>query len=201
MCIPLLVGAAATASTAATAGLIGSGGAVSSGFLSALTVASTAGSLVAQQNAAKAQTDANRRQYENTLTARAANLNQTNLMQQQERESGSQQLEQNNMAARAARSTATVSSGESGISGLSVDALMADLGTKQNRFNSSVVTNYDNSSMAIANQRQNIDLNAASQINSLKTPDRPDYLGAALRIGNASAKAGWLGESAKKYVS
>jgi len=26
-------------------------------------------------------------------------------------------------------------------------------------------------------------------------------LGAALRIGTASAKAGWLGESAKKYVS
>ena len=169
--------------------------------LAIASVASTGASVISQAQGARAQSAANQRQYENTLTARAANINQTNLMQQQEREAGSQQLEQNNMAARAARSTATVSSGESGISGLSVDALMADLGTKQNRFNSSVVTNYGNSSMAIANQRQNIDLNAASQINSLKTPDRPDYLGAALRIGTASAKAGWLGESAKKYVS
>lgn len=150
-----------------------------------LTIASTAASVVGQAQAASAQSSANQRQYENTMRARAANLNQTNLMQQQEREAGSQQLEQNNMAARAARSTATVSAGESGISGLSVDALLSDLGNKQNRFNSSVVTNYDNSSMAITNQRENIDINAASQINSLKTPAMPDYFGAALRIGRS----------------
>jgi len=154
-------------------------------ILAIASVASTVASVSAQSQAADAQSAANQRQYENTMRARAANLNQTNLMQQQEREAGSQQLEQNNMAARAARSTATVSAGENGISGLSVDALMSDLGTKQNRFNSSVVTNYDNSSMAIANQRENVDINAASQINSLKTPAMPDYFGAALRIGNA----------------
>jgi hypothetical protein len=154
--------------------------------LAIASVASTAATVAAQAQAARAQTAANQRQYENTMRARAANLNQTNLMQQQEREAGSQKLEENNMAARAARSTATVAAGENGISGLSVDALMADLGTKQNRFNSSVVTNYDNASMAIANQRENIDINAASQINSLKTPAMPDYFGAALRIGNAA---------------
>lgn len=154
-------------------------------ILAIASVASTVASVSAQSQAADAQSAANQRQYENTMRARAANLNQTNLMQQQEREAGSQQLEQNNMAARAAKSTATVSAGESGISGLSVDALLSDLGTKQNRFNSSVVTNYDNSSMAIANQRENVDINAASQINALKTPAMPDYFGAALRIGNA----------------
>ena len=156
------------------------------GAVQGLTIASSIGSVVAQRQAADSQTAANQRQYENTMRARAANLNQTNLMQQQQREAGSQQLEQNNMAARAARSTSTVSAGENGISGLSVDALMADLGNKQNRFNSSVVTNYDNSSMAIANQRENVDINAASQINNLKTPAMPDYLGAALRIGNVA---------------
>lgn len=155
-------------------------------ILAIASVASTVASVSAQSQAASAQTAANQRQYENTMRARAANLNQTNLMQQQEREAGSQKLEQNNLAARAAESTATVSAGENGISGLSVDALMSDLGTKQNRFNSSVVTNYDNSSMAIANQRENVDINAASQINSLKTPAMPDYFGAALRIGNAA---------------
>jgi hypothetical protein len=155
-------------------------------ILAIASVASTVASVSAQSQAASAQSAANQRQYDNTMRARAANLNQTNLMQQQEREAGSQQLEQNNMAARAAQSTATVSAGENGISGLSVDALMSDLGTKQNRFNSSVVTNYDNSTMAIANQRENVDINAASQINSLKTPAMPDYFGAALRIGNAA---------------
>lgn len=150
-----------------------------------LTIASTAASVAGQMQAAGAQSAANQRQYENTMAARAANLNQTNLMQQQEREASMQKLEQNSLAARSAASTARVSAGESGISGLSVDALLADIGTKQNRFNSSVETNYDNVSGAIANQRENISINAASQINQLKTPAMPDYFGAALRIGNA----------------
>lgn len=163
-------------------------------ILAIASVASTVASVSAQSQAARAQSAANQRQYENTLKARAANLNQTNLMQQQEREAGSQQLEQNNMAARAARATAAVSAGESGISGLSVDALLSDLGNKQNRYNSSVVTNYDSAMGAIENQRQNIDINAASQINSLKTPAMPDYFGAALRIGSAVYQ-GYQGKS------
>lgn len=170
-------------------------------ILAIASVASTVASVSAQSQAASAQSAANQRQYENTIRARNANINQTNVMQQQEREAASQKLEQNNMAARAAKSTATVSAGENGISGLSVDALLADLGTKQGRYNSSVQTNFDNSTMAIANQRENIDINAASQINSLKTPAMPDYFGAALRIGNAGAKAGFFGEAAQKYVS
>lgn len=154
--------------------------------LAIASVASTASSVYGQQQAANAQSAANQRQYDNTMRARAANINQTNLMQQQEREASSQKLDENNRAARAAQSTAAVAAGENGISGLSVDALMADLGTSQNRYNSSVYTNYDNSSMAIANQRENVDINAASQINSLKTPAMPDYFGAALRIGTAA---------------
>lgn len=162
--------------------------------LAIATAASAAATAMAQRQAASAQSDANQRQYENTMRARSANINQTNLMQQQERAGSMQQLEENNMAARAARSTASVSAGESGISGLSVDALLSDLGTKQNRFGSSVATNYGNASMAIANQRENVGINAVSQINSLKTPEMPDYFGAALRIGNAAYK-GYKGES------
>ena len=97
--------------------------------LAIASVASTAATVAAQAQAARAQTAANQRQYENTMRARAANLNQTNLMQQQEREAGSQKLEENNMAARAARSTATVAAGENGISGLSVDAPCARIQT------------------------------------------------------------------------
>lgn len=170
-------------------------------ILAIASVASTVASVSAQSQAASAQSAANQRQYENTMKARAANLNQTNLMQQQEREGAVQKIDQNNMAARAAKATATVAAGENGISGLSVDALLSDLGTKQGRFNSSVQTNFDNTTMAISNQRENIDINAASQINSLKTPAMPDYFGAALRIGNAGAKAGFFGESAQKYAS
>lgn len=152
----------------------------------AITVASTAMSLDAQQQQASAQENANQRQYENSLKAMAANVNQTNAEHMQQREAAIQKIDENNMQARAASSTAQTSSGESGISGLSVDALLADLGNRQQRFNSSVTTNYQNAEMAINNQRENIGIDAASQINGLKTPAMPDYAGAALRIGTAS---------------
>ena len=153
--------------------------------LMALSIASSVATVYGQQQAASAQSAANQRQYENALQARAANINQTNLMQQQEREGSMQKLEENNLRARAAQARATVSAGEAGISGLSVDSLLADIGTSQNRFNSSVSTNFDRSTQAIALQRDNASINAASQINQLKTPAAPDYIGAALRIGTA----------------
>lgn len=156
--------------------------------LMVLSAASSVAQVFAQQQAADAQNRANRQQYANTMAARAANLNQTNLEMSQEREASMQKLEENNLKAREATSTARVAAGESGVSGLSVDALLADLGTKQNRYNSSVVTNYDRALGAIENQRQNISTNAASQINSLKTPAMPDYFTAGLRIGNAIYK-------------
>ncbi len=154
--------------------------------LMALTAASSVASVIAQSQAADAQSAANMRQYQNTMAARATNINQTNLAQQQEREGAMQKLEQNDLAARAGASTARVSAGESGISGLSVDALLADMGNKSNRFQTAIDTNYDRASTAIALQRENVNTNAASQINSLKTPAMPDYFGAALRIGNAA---------------
>lgn len=154
-----------------------------------LQIASAVVSVVGQMQAQQAQEQANQRQYEATMQARAANLNQTNLMQQQEREASMQKLEENNLKATAARSTARVSSGEAGISGLSVDALLADINTKQNRFDSAVKTNYDRAGTAIDNQRINIQTNAANQINQLKTPAMPDYFSAALRIGNALNKS------------
>jgi MarR-like DNA-binding transcriptional regulator SgrR of sgrS sRNA len=151
-----------------------------------LTAASTAMSVNAQQEQASAQEAANRRQYENSMKAMAANVNQTNAEHMQQREAAMQKLDENNMQARAARSTAQVSAGENGISGMSVDALLSDLGNRQQRFNSAVTTNYQNAEMAINNQRENIGIDTASQINSLKTPAMPDYAGAALRIGTAA---------------
>lgn len=157
--------------------------------LAIASVVSTLATVNAQQQAARSQEQTNQRQYENTLRSMAANVNQTNAEHMQQREGSIQKLEENNMNARAAAATATTAAGESGISGLSVDALMSDIGTKQNRFNSSVDTNYQNIESVINNQRENIGINAASQVNQLKTPAMPDYFGAALRIGDAAYRA------------
>ena len=154
-------------------------------ILAIASVASAAGTVVAQSQAADAQSAANQRQYENTMRAYRENVNQTNLMQQQEREGSLMKVEDNNMKARAAQSTAAVAAGESGISGLSVDALMGDISFDQGRYNSSVQTNFDRAEGAIRNQRENVYTSAASQINGLQTPAAPDYLGAGLRIAQA----------------
>lgn len=154
-------------------------------ILAIASVASAAGTVVAQSQAADAQSASNQRQYENTMRAYRENVNQTNLMQQQEREGSLMRMEDNNLKARAAASTAAVASGESGVSGLSVDALMGDISFDQNRYNSSVQTNFDRAQGAISNQRENVYANAASTINGLQTPAAPDYLGAGLRIAQA----------------
>lgn len=151
-----------------------------------LTAASTAAGVYGQQQQVKAQNASNDQQAKNTMEAYRANLAQTNLMQSQEQAAASQKINENNRAAEAAKAKALVSAGESGISGLSVDALLADLSGEQARYNESVNQNYENASMAIDNQRKNVQINAASQINQLKTPQAPDYLGAALRIGQAA---------------
>jgi hypothetical protein len=150
--------------------------------------------VVGQQQAAKMQGEANQRQYENSMRAMAANVNQTNAEHMQQREGAMQKLEENNLSRRAAEAKATVSAGENGVSGLSVDALMGEMDMKSGRFASAVTTNYENAEQAINTQRQNIGINAASQINSLKTPSMPDYATAALRIGDAGYKAGWFGK-------
>lgn len=173
--------------------------------LAALQIAATIAAIRGQQQAVEYQNQTNQRQYEATMQARAANINQTNLMQQQEREGAMQKLEENNLKANAALSTAKVASGEAGVSGLSVNSLLADLGTKQNRFNSSIETNYDRTTEAINIQRQNVGINAQSQTAQLKAPAMPDYFGAALRIGNAlngisnSSSPTWRGTSNESF--
>lgn len=141
--------------------------------------------LYGQYQNAQYQNKVNEQQAANTMVAYRDNVAQTNLMQTQEQAAASQKLDENNKAAASAMARASTSAGESGISGLSVDALLADLGGQRDRYNQAVEQNYDAASQAINSQRQNARTNAASQINSLRTPQAPDYLGAALRIGTA----------------
>lgn len=153
--------------------------------MTALAIASSVASVVGQQQAANAQAATNQRQYENTIRAYNANVNQTNLMAAQEREAAVQKLNENNSTARAAQAKATVAAGESGISGLSVDALLGDMSFKQNEFSTSVNTNLERANSAIQRQRDNAYFSAASTINELKTPAMPDYFGSALKIGTS----------------
>jgi len=196
MCDPvttaLLVGSAATAgtatvaATAATAGLIGAGGAVTAaGALSGLSAASGIAGVIGQQQAASSMAASNSAQYNNALLARAQNANQINLERVQAGDAAGQKLNANNMAMREAQSSVVARAGPSG---LSVDALLADMGRKGAGYNESVTSNLDRTNMALDNQLQNVNNQAASTINNLKTPAPVDYLGAALKIGEGYQK-------------
>ena len=124
MCTPSTIALASFATSAASSGL---------GF-------------VAQQQAASAQAD-----YQNQMavaTNQAANaayqnqIAQEQARMQQEKAAASQQVDQANRDARKAAATARVASAEAGVSGLSVDSLLADFDRQRASNVQTTQTNY-----------------------------------------------------------
>jgi hypothetical protein len=151
----------------------------------ALSIASSAAGLYSQQQAMQAQAASNKAQYDNQMTAFRYNQANNQLSRVQEAENLAQQRVTNNSAAVRAMSTARVSAGESGVSGLSVDALLADLAGRAGVDNTTAETNYLRRDRAIQADQMNNWAGTASAINRLETPKTPDYLGAALKIGGS----------------
>lgn len=151
--------------------------------LAVLSIASTAATVYQQNQVAGAQADANQRTYDNQMMAYNYNLANANLTKQQEADNLAQKKIEINSQVRKDESKATVAAGEAGISGLSVDALLQELGGAGGRAVSAAETNYLRRDRAIEAEKMNMWSGTASAINSLKTPQQPDYLGAALKIG------------------
>jgi hypothetical protein len=154
--------------------------------LAVLTIASTAATVYQQDQAARAQTKANQQTYDSQMLAYNYNLANANVTKQQEAENLAQKKLEINSRVQADQAKATVSAGEAGVSGLSVDALLQELGGAGGRAVSNAETNYLRRDRAIEAEKMNMWSGTASAINSLKTPQGPDYLGAALKIGTAA---------------
>lgn len=146
--------------------------------------ASGAVSLASAAGNASAQSDANEIAKQNSIEARDANYDQLHLMAQQSQASAEQQIFENDTEALQATERAKVSAGESGVTGLSVDALLADMYGRQARFNDNVTQNLENQQQQIGFEMENAARTSQSQINSLPTPQKPDYLGTALGTGS-----------------
>lgn len=151
----------------------------------ALTAASTGAGLYAQSQQAQAQSKAQWQQYENDMTAYRANLANVEVTRNQMAADATQKVNENNAASRAAQATARVSAGESGVSGLSVDALLRDLAGEAGYDNTNVEANYLRQNTALNAKRENIYNSTVSDINTMQTPQGPDYFGAGLRLANA----------------
>ena len=152
-----------------------------------IAMASTAASVVSQQQAASAQEDTNAQNTNNLKLAAGNNANQINLARVQATDAAGQKINANNQDLRQAQATSIARAGPSG---LSVDALLADMGRKGATYNESVNANLDRTNLQLDSQLANVNSSTASAINSQKTPAMPDYLGAALKIGSAYVGSG-----------
>jgi hypothetical protein len=155
----------------------------------ALTAASTGASLYTQNQQMHAQEDANQKQYDNTMTAYRTNLANIEVSRNQATADATQKLTENNAAGRAAQASATVAAGEGGISGTSVNSLLRDLAGRAAYDNTNVEENYLRQNQSLNAKRENVFNSTVSDINQLQTPQAPDYLGAAFRIGSAGLNA------------
>lgn len=156
--------------------------ALTPGVMTGLQIASAGFSLIGQMQRQQQQEAYNQRQYENQMTAYRYNQANANLTRVQEAENLAEQRVTNTAALRRAQSTARTSAGEAGVAGLSVDALLAELGGMAGRDNTNAEINYLRRDRAIQADAYNNWSTTASAINRLETPKMPDYFGTALKI-------------------
>jgi hypothetical protein len=155
-------------------------------MLAIASIGSTVMQVQAQNAAYKQQRRLNDRQYQADMQAERYNQAQINTTRVQEAQNTAEQKLENNRAAERAKATARVAAGEAGIAGLSVDALLADIEAKAGRDNMTADVNYLRQDQALQAQAANNRFTTISNVNSYKSPVRPDYLGAALRIGTTA---------------
>lgn len=154
-----------------------------------ISAVSTGVSFVGQQQAANAQQDYNDYLEEQTrLNAEAAyndTVRQENAALVETRAAQSQELQEAGIEAAKARATARVAAGEAGVAGLSVDALINDFYRSEARYRDAVRQQGEFDTRARDERLRAADSQRQSRINSARRPDpqRPSFLGAALRIG------------------
>ena len=147
----------------------------------ALGTAQAGMSYVGQQQQAEAQEKAQRKATIAEQQRHLSEMSASRLRERQEKIAAAQRIQQSTTKAREARATARVSAGESGVAGLSVDALINDMTRKEAEFSFSV-----QQQMQFANMNRQLGFEDGanrSRMNLLsinKPIAQPNYLGAAL---------------------
>ena len=102
----------------------------------------------------------------------------------QERNAASQQNNETRIAALEGRSTARTASGEAGVSGLSVDALIHDYYGREGRRIDSIDSNYQMNRDYLRAEMESTRAQTEARINSVQKAAPPSFADAALRIGS-----------------
>lgn len=95
----------------------------------------------------------------------------------QEREAASQELQEKQIAALKTRATAAVSAGESGVTGLSVEALEGDLLAQQGRQTQAIQTNWEIKHAHAEDEMDATYHNTIGRIDSVRKASAPSPLG------------------------
>jgi len=170
----------------------------------AMTAASTALSLYAQQQNTDVQTEHQnnlmiQRQQEmeanQILANRAASNEQSQINKQviEKQIETSQTMTENSIEAAKARAAQIVASGESGVSGKSVDHLLADLAAKEARFEDSVRQNQEGFARNAEDRKDTVEAKRQGRIASVqpyipKPIAGPDWAGAVMKVGGAGIR-------------
>lgn len=135
------------------------------------------------ESAAAAQQNA----YYRDNAARANKAAQEQMFQTQQRmlqeqEAGADEKIKNMRDARADRASATVAAGESGVSGLSVDALLREFSINESQANDAVDRNTELSLNQLQNEITGIRSNAEARINGVQRAASPSFFNTGLSI-------------------
>lgn len=153
----------------------------------------SAGSMVMGYQAEKAQAEAQNQMYENNRieanSAASDAMAATQLRMQQEQKAASQELQKTQTEATQARSTAQVAAGEAGVSGLSVDSLIADYHNQEGQYERTLDNNLQMQSDALRADMDGTSHQTASRINSVQKAQKPSFASAAVRILSAGVES------------
>jgi multidrug efflux pump subunit AcrA (membrane-fusion protein) len=178
MC-PVTIGTAlgASAANAAAVGMTAISGTMG--------VATSALSIQGQRQQAKAQARAQANQTKAEQQRLLQQQSAERINQRFKEEQAATQLQKATIKARQARATARVSAGESGVSGISVDALMNDLTRKQAVYSFGLTRQLEQSNIATDLRMQDNALGSSQRLLAINKPiEQPDYLGGILRGAN-----------------
>lgn len=100
----------------------------------------------------------------------------------QKRNAAGQQVEETHISAMKARGTAWTAAGESGVTGLSVDALIDDYYGREGRRVDSIDQNYEMDRDYMRAQMESTRAQAEQRINSVRQASEPSFADAAIRI-------------------
>ena len=147
----------------------------------ALGGAQTVSQISGQRQMAKAQAQAQANASKAERQRYLQEVSSMRVQQGQEQVAAAQRINESAKKAREARATARVSAGESGVAGLSVDALINDLTREEAEYSFATQQQTQMNDVGRQMQLQNAGLGFTNNMLRINRPiEQPDYLGAAL---------------------